>query len=123
MLRSLFLLLIFYGLSACSDNSHEEFIFQKWLLVEQQGEGALTEDQLNIDQIVLHLKDEYSYTYNSMGVYEETGSFSVESSRLYTFPREEQPRYFTIESLTADSLILLMQEEGRDMIWKFIPEK
>ena len=92
-------------------------------MVEQAGEGALTGDQINIDQVNFHLKDDYTYAYNSMGVYEEEGRFNVESSRLYTYPADDQPRYFNIEKLSADSLILLMQVEGRDMIWKFVPEK
>lgn len=119
---SIFFLLCTFILS-CTDTSHEEFIFNNWLLVEQSGEGALTGNQISIDQVSFHLKDDYTYAYNSMDVYEEQGRFNVESSRLYTYPEDEQPRYFSIEALSADSLILLMQVEGRDMIWKFVPEK
>ncbi len=117
------ILFIIVCCAACSDSYYKEHLFRSWKLESQRGEGAIQQSQLEIDDVEIDFSDHYTYRYNSMNTYEETGNFSVEGTHLITYPRDDQPRYFEIKHISEDSLVLIMQDEGREMIWKFVPQK
>ncbi|MCB0552045.1 MAG: hypothetical protein KDD02_00730 [Phaeodactylibacter sp.] len=102
----------------------EDLIKGSWKGVAILEDGA----PLEVDPTVINMSfgDDHSYTYSSTLNYRESGTYYVDSKYLYTTDTLNQAtteKAVEIVGLTTDSLILKMNEEGRERLLKMIRAK
>ena len=102
----------------------EDLIKGSWKGVAILEDGA----PLEVDPTVINMSfgDDHSYTYSSTLNYRESGTYYVDSKYLYTTDTLNQAtteKAVEIMGLTTDSLILKMNEEGRERLLKMIRAK
>lgn len=102
----------------------EDLIKGSWKGVAILEDGA----PLEVDPTVINMSfgDGNSYTYSSTLNYRESGTYYVDSKYLYTTDTLNQAtteKAVEIVGLTADSLILKMNEGGRERLLKMIRAK
>ncbi len=106
---------------ACAQDE-PSLLIGNWIAYEVLEEGEPLD--INASEIQLEFVDDMIYSYKSTLDYEEAGQYNVQSSYLYTTDTltEFQAARKAVEiiQLTADSLQLRMNDEGKERILKML---
>jgi hypothetical protein len=119
--RVLFLLLVFFLVTACDDTQRRlNMINGEW-----EGTVLLEEgDSLPVNPKMLGFtfdQDQKTYTFRSTLNYQEAGTFYIQTKYLFTkdsLNQEQTEKGVEILQITTDSLYLKMEDNGKERIMK-----
>lgn len=110
-------------LMACAQDE-PSLLIGSWTAYEVLEEGEILD--INASEIQLEFVDDEVYSYKSTLDYEEAGQYNVQSSYLYTTDTlaasQAARKAVEIVQLTADSLQLRMNDEGKERILKMLKD-
>lgn len=120
----LLLLILFFSFLGCDDHSEElRLISGNWKGVSLSEEGLSM--PLDSNAVSFFFNPELlAYTFSSPLGYREEGTFFLEKKYLFTMDTINQSsseKMVELIQLSTDSLVLKMQENGRDRILKLVP--
>ena len=119
-LASALMVLLF---NACAQDD-PNLLIGSWTAYDVLEEGQSLD--INASEIKLDFHNEEIYSYKSTLDYQEAGQYTVQSSYLYTTDtlQENQAARKAVEiiQLTADSLQLRMNDEGKERILKMLKD-
>ena len=119
-LASALMVLLF---NACAQDD-PNLLIGSWTAYDVLEEGQSLD--INASEIKLDFHNEEIYSYKSTLDYKEAGQYTVQASYLYTTDtlQENQAARKAVEiiQLTADSLQLRMNDEGKERILKMLKD-
>jgi len=115
---SMVVLILFFAVTACQ-KVENDLLPGVWQAVEVREEGEPLD--VDVSTIRLHLDSNENYTFKSTLDYREAGKYYVQSNLLYTLDTLNQAsteKAMEIVSLTSDSLLIKMNEAGKERLLK-----
>ncbi len=100
---------------ACSDDPADDPLIGHWEAYAAQEEGR--DMAVNLDEISLQFEPDGTYHFNTTLNRQEAGKFSRRKDRLTTqdtLATGAEPKTVQIALLEADTLVLLMQDSGKE---------